>query len=413
MEVGIRNDLVFGTVSANDFGIYISGEGVYNAPERVVELLDVPGRNGALTIDMGHYGNITIEYPAFTFADSQTEFRRKLNAYKNAIMAQVGYQKLSDTYHPDEYRLGMFVEGLDVEPVGYGRSGSFTLRFNCKPQRYLSSGDEPVTVEDDDVINNPTLYDAEPLLIVEGYGNIEFNGYVISLDNAEIGTVEPPSEKSKQATASRDNTIVFDYGDKFDTGDTLSIYVRAIVQMTSDYSRGAHTETESGTITADSTYLSTVSSHYMTLRATFDKLDYTVGTSKTDTYTLQSAVTMGGTDCLVKLYLTIVFDGVSKFTITSSAEETNGVSSSRLRVNMTSLDVSGFTAVSSLNLLGNPTYIDCAIGEAYRYKDGNLLSLNAYIDLGSDLPKLSPGANTFDMDNTITELKVITRWWEL
>lgn len=407
------HDLIFGSVSALDYGIFIRGSGVYDAPARAVELIDIPGRNGSLTIDKGHYENITIEYPCFTYADGQVAFCQKLNAFKNAILSQTGYQKLTDTYQPDEYRMALYASGLEVEPTTFNRSGDFTLKFNCKPQRYLSSGQQPIEVNDDDVVVNPTLYESSPLLMVEGYGDVEFNGYAITLDNAEIGTVEPPSEMNKQATASSDNTIVFDYGDKFDTGDTLSIYVRAIVQMTSNYPRGTHTETESGTITADSTYLSTVSSNYMTLRATFDKLDYNVGTSKTDTYTLQSAVTMGGTDCLVKLYLTIVFDGVSKFTITSSAEEANGVSSSILRVSKTSLLVSGFTAVSSLNLLGNPTYIDCAIGEAYRYKDGNLLSLNAYIDLGSDLPKLSPGANTFEMDNTITDLQVITRWWEL
>ena len=86
--VMIKHNLTYGNVSANDHGIYISGEGVYNAPERVVELVSIPGRNGALTIDQGHFDNITIEYPCFTFATSQEEFRRIVNNFKNAMIAQ-------------------------------------------------------------------------------------------------------------------------------------------------------------------------------------------------------------------------------------------------------------------------------------------------------------------------------------
>ena len=45
--------------------------------------------------------------------------------------------------------------------------------------------------------------------------------------------------------------------------------------------------------------------------------------------------------------------------------------------------------------------------------DGEAKSLNAYIDLGSDLPVLAPGANTITFDNTITDLKVVPRWWKI
>ena len=43
--------IIFGGVDSSDYGIYISGEAVYNAPQRAVEFVDVPGRNGAIAID--------------------------------------------------------------------------------------------------------------------------------------------------------------------------------------------------------------------------------------------------------------------------------------------------------------------------------------------------------------------------
>ena len=68
---------------------------------------------------------------------------------------------------------------------------------------------------------------------------------------------------------------------------------------------------------------------------------------------------------------------------------------------------------STATAYGHPTIIDCDLGEAYTENNGNVSSLNAYIDLGSDLPVLAPGANTFTVDNTITSLKVIPRWFIL
>ena len=47
--------IIYGGVNSADYGIYITGEAVYNAPERDVEFVEVPGRNGALTLDNERY----------------------------------------------------------------------------------------------------------------------------------------------------------------------------------------------------------------------------------------------------------------------------------------------------------------------------------------------------------------------
>ena len=46
------NFLTFADKSTNDFGIWISGEGTYDAPERNVQEQEVAGRNGSLLFDM-------------------------------------------------------------------------------------------------------------------------------------------------------------------------------------------------------------------------------------------------------------------------------------------------------------------------------------------------------------------------
>ena len=77
------------------------------------------------------------------------------------------------------------------------------------------------------------------------------------------------------------------------------------------------------------------------------------------------------------------------------------------------LILNGINGDSTLLTLGHPTYIDCDLGEAYMIKNGTAISLNAYIDLGSDLPSLGPGLNRIDFDDTITELKLRPDWWKV
>lgn len=155
--MALFNSFTFGDVNSEDYGVYISGDSVYDSPARSVDLVQVPGRNGALALDNGYYENIEVTYPAGSFGTSQEEWREKMLGIRNALAAQRGYQKLIDTYHPEHYRLGMFFAGISASPVQYNRAGQFPIRFNCKPQRFLISGDEAVefTAEGQEEVYGP------------------------------------------------------------------------------------------------------------------------------------------------------------------------------------------------------------------------------------------------------------------
>lgn len=137
----IKHSITFGGVNSADFGIYISGEGVWDAPERDVESVDVPGRNGTLLLDRGRWKNIEVTYPAFNAEPDLETFRANLDAFRNAIASQVGYQRLTDSFHLDEYRMATYVDGIEVKPIINNTASEFELVFNCKPQRYLTSGE--------------------------------------------------------------------------------------------------------------------------------------------------------------------------------------------------------------------------------------------------------------------------------
>lgn len=178
----IFKGLTFGGVSSLAYGIYITGEAVYNAPERSVTNIEIAGKNGDLTIDNGRFLNIEVSYPAGCFAESQEEFKQKIEAFRNAVVSQISYQRLTDDYNPDEYRLAVYKAGLDVSVGVLHLGGEFTLTFNCKPQRFLTSGESPTTLTADGNISNPTLFPSQPLLVVTGYGDLGIGAKSITIE---------------------------------------------------------------------------------------------------------------------------------------------------------------------------------------------------------------------------------------
>lgn len=171
----MRNWINFNGIDLKDYGVYISGNGTFNAPERDVTSVTIPGRNGELTIDNGRYKNITIKYPAFIVK----EFAENIGALREYLLGCIGYQRLEDTYNPDEYRMARYSGGFTAKPVDELIAGNFDLSFNCMPQRYLKSGEEYVSVSNGGAILNPTSMTAKPLIKLtteSSYGYLTIGG---------------------------------------------------------------------------------------------------------------------------------------------------------------------------------------------------------------------------------------------
>lgn len=116
------------------------GRGTYGAPERDVQQIHVPGRNGDLLLDYGGYKNIQVTYPC-SILDHNSEVSQWL---RSVLYSAHGYCKLEDDYHPDEFRLAEYRGPF--EPEVFSERGNDTAKvdlvFNCKPQRFLKIGDK-------------------------------------------------------------------------------------------------------------------------------------------------------------------------------------------------------------------------------------------------------------------------------
>ena len=130
--------------SSADWGIVASKDNGFDAPERDVSAIEVPGRNGELHIDNGRWRNIDVTYNDCVI---ERDFTERFGDFRAFCARQRGYQRLEDTFHPDEYRLADMTQGIKVSSVGTRyNSGKFDLTFNCKPQRFLKSGEEPIYI---------------------------------------------------------------------------------------------------------------------------------------------------------------------------------------------------------------------------------------------------------------------------
>ena len=414
----IYKALSFDGTSSRNYGVYITGEAVYNAPERDVEMITIPGRNGTFAMDKGRFENITVSYPASIAASTEADYRQALSDFRNFLCSKKGYVRLSDDYNPDEYRMAVYKSGLEVTTAQL-RAGEFDIVFECKPQRFLTSGETAATVANNGTLTNPTAFDASPTLQVTGYGNIKANGYGIELINATVGavTLADPTKYSPVTFS----TALLASGDVI----TLEGFSMALRVRLSAGDSGA--EITSYTITAKNTSDFTFTTNTAEVigkrerRRTleFDPIDTSglLGSTKKYcrcTVSVGYKLTSGGTattdtfDYDIWVQLTSVDSTTKTLTIGVS----NGNSDSKIST-FSSPYIGAITAVSSQSLLGSPTYIDCDIGEAYKIVNGEEVPLNAFIDLGSKLPILSPGSNTFTYDNTVTQLKVAPNWWKI
>ena len=151
---------------STDFGVGLSGSGTWGTPEREIETAKIPGRSGRLITYVGAWQNVEITYPAWI----ARRFEKKFDAFVEWWNAHTdNYYKLTDTYHPEYFRMARPVSKIDPEVGTLNRSGRFDLTFDCKPQKYLNDGDIKHVIPDSGqiILKNPTGFDAYPLIIAK------------------------------------------------------------------------------------------------------------------------------------------------------------------------------------------------------------------------------------------------------
>lgn len=161
----------FNGISTEDLGLIVQTSPVHTFPEKDAETYHIPGKNGDVVIDNNTYKNVERTYnfaAIFKQGDEFAAVARKITAWLNSAK---GYARLEDSYEPEFFRYAMYRKNNEMLNY-WDQATTLNATFECKPQRYLRTGDEFVEIQNgvDNELVNPFKFNAKPIIKVSTNG---------------------------------------------------------------------------------------------------------------------------------------------------------------------------------------------------------------------------------------------------
>lgn len=205
--------IIFNGVSSKDYDIQVEHPPGYQTPARDYEVIHIPGRNGDLVIDNGSYQNVKRSYQ-IAIGDLEKDFTSMANSIAEWLNSASGYARLEDSYEPEYYRMAMFQDEVSIENI-LQHAGRATIDFNCKPQRFFKSGENPLRLSSPTTLFNPTRFHSLPCITVHGSGNgiLGIGVYRISISNISGAIIlDSDIQDAYYGTVNRNSDIMLSNG---------------------------------------------------------------------------------------------------------------------------------------------------------------------------------------------------------
>lgn len=175
--------IFFNNQYSDELGVMVEQPPEYVWPEYQFEHQKVKGKNGDILGDPDRFENVIKKYKISAY--DGTDFYAV--ASKVSDWLHCGYNKkyirLEDSYEPDVFRMATYEETNNLENI-LAQAGKCEISFNCKPQKFLLSGDKRIGISySGKTITNPTNYPSLPIIAFNGSGTIRVNGLEIVVYN--------------------------------------------------------------------------------------------------------------------------------------------------------------------------------------------------------------------------------------
>lgn len=157
--------VIFNGINSRDLGVEVETFPAYEYPEKEYQVYHVLGRNGDIIIDTDTYKNVPRTYRINAATFDRVEYYKLSNSIVSWLTSASGYARLEDSYEPEYYRLAYYKDSGSISNI-FNEAGQATIKFICKPQRYLKSGDVPVEFTQASAIQNRTNFKSRPLIKV-------------------------------------------------------------------------------------------------------------------------------------------------------------------------------------------------------------------------------------------------------
>ena len=217
------NSITFNGQNSLDYGLYVSGNQTFNSAEKDYSKVSVPGRSGDLLVFNKRYKNVNVNYDAILIENYEENAER----VRSWLLSADGYCRLEDTYHPNEFRIASFSGPINFDTKML-EAGETTLTFDCKPQRWLKSGEQKIIVTPDNnrSILNPTLFESKPLIRIYGTGQI-FIGtgdITINADGSEYVDIDCDIMDCYEGLVNRNGNVTISKWPEFTPGNNSIVF---------------------------------------------------------------------------------------------------------------------------------------------------------------------------------------------
>ena len=372
----IDSYFIFNGTRSDDMGLLMASDPVSVHPARRGELYPIPGRNGSIVREDGSYDTYTITYDVMLDAGSTSggmyTQARDVAAW---LLGSRGFCRLEDSFEPNHYRLARCAASMSIENrlLRFGRA---QIAFEVQPQRYLKSGETPLTFRGGSVytITNPTNFEARPLLRF-------------------TDTSSSPSPVAVTLTM-REDYIINSGGEVVDVSGDASMLGYAVSNPVNCSGKEYALVTGDGYAFLDSN-----------------------GNSRSGGFSPTAGWSGGATRVNYRI-------GVPSWAASivvsrgRNTSDTAALSLMDFRPNpgASAVTINGTTVNLDFSEQGT-IYLDCDLHDAY-YEGGgnanNMVSFSSSVTAYPTFPGLVPGANTISPNNgAILDFALTPRWWTL
>jgi phage-related protein len=205
----MKSIFTFAGQASCDFFITIESIPPYISGERIVDKYQIAGRSGDLTQDTGAFSNYTQPYEVWFKPPHGKTAQMQAQQVLNWLQGERGYQRLEDSYNPNIYRMAIFANPAEFTDwfFKYGRG---TLEFDCKPQKWLKTGEHELTIA-----NGQNLYNewqpALPLIQItgSGVGTLEIGSYTVGISSIPVDglTIDCDSQNAYTGLTNQNNLV--------------------------------------------------------------------------------------------------------------------------------------------------------------------------------------------------------------
>lgn len=196
----------FGDKSSLSVGINLQRPITFSAAVPIRESVNVAGRNGTLHFESYTFKNRKGNADCFAIGENAEQ---KFDAINSFLFGNLAYQKLRTSEDTEHFWLAKVANSSEIA-VRLQKLAPFSIEFDCKPQRFLVSGEKIIFASNGDIIENPTPFTALPVIIINGSGEGLLNvaGTVVRLSSInDMVILDCETQNAYKGTENLNNTI--------------------------------------------------------------------------------------------------------------------------------------------------------------------------------------------------------------